>query len=175
MNTRRQMQVSVIFLSLLFFAGCSSFGTTKDRWTDRYETQAKIMDAVSQMHHERLEYLTALLANLDGESRGMLIALIAMNSGTDYRDYADVLAAVTPPDRTSGEIIAQGVSDVLPLAASLGAIGWMTNTWSDNSVNGGPMTDNRVSYKSGGDMGFGSWNPSTVTTTTTPTPVIVGP
>ena len=159
----------------LFLAACSSFGTTRDRWTDRYQAQENIFKHIHQIKQERLEFLTRLLGSLEGESRGFLIAMIAMDG--DYRDYADVLAAVTPPARTSGEILAQGVADVLPFAVFGASMGWVTNEWAHAADRGppAPMTDNRVSYHSGGDMGFSSWNPSTVTTTTSTLPVPGGP
>jgi hypothetical protein len=156
----------------LFLAACSSFGTTQDRWSDRYEAQWKIFESMQKIRHDRMDYLMRLLENVSGETRGVLMALMVMDMGDDFRDYADVLAAVTPPDRTAGEILAQGVADVLPFAAFGASVGWMNSAWARHASSGPtvPTTDNRVSYHSGGDMGFGSWNPSTVTTTTTSIP-----
>lgn len=161
--------LTVAAVSILL-TSCGSFGTTQDRWTDRYEAQTSIMESIRQMRHARLEHIMQLIDSVHGETRGMLMALVAMDVGADYRDYADVLAAITPPDRTSGEILAQGVADVLPLAVIGASMGWMSTEWARQARGPSvPTTDNRVSYSSGGDMGFGSWNPSTVTTTTTST------
>ena len=159
------MKLTVWITLVLLLTGCSSFGTTKDRWTDRYEAQWKIVEQLQQIQKERIKFLTKVIGTLDGEARGFLIAMIALDNR--YTDYADVIAAVTPPGRTSSEILAQGVSDALPFAIFGATVGWMTNEWARSSKGPAtPLTDNRVSYSSGGDMGFGSWNPSTTTTTT---------
>lgn len=159
------MKSTVCVVLIVLLMGCSSFGTTKDRWSDRYEAQWKIVEFLQNMQNERIKFLTQMVSTLDGEARGFLIAMIAMSG--DYRDYADVLSTITPPDKTSGEILATGIAEALPFAIFGATVGWMNNEWArSNRGPTTPLTDNRVSYHAGGDMGFGSWNPVTTTTTT---------
>ena len=150
---------------------CSSFGTTQDRWTDRYKAQESAMESIKEMRQVQLSAVLEAMSGLKGESRGIMLALLA--TGFDYRDYADVLAAITPPDPTSGEIISKGVANVLPMVVMGATMGWMSGSWAGKAGNETTVgTDARRSYSSGRDMGFKSWNPATTTTTTYPTPVI---
>lgn len=160
-----------VVLLLVPLAACSSFGTTQDRWTDRYRAQEEAMKSIKEMRQAQLSAVLDAMAGLKGESRGIMLALLA--TGFDYRDYADVLAAITPPDPTSGEIISKGVANVLPMAVMGATMGWMSGSWASKAGNETTVgTDARRSYSSGGDMGFKSWNPATTTTTTYPPPVI---
>jgi hypothetical protein len=122
------------------------------------------------MQKAKSDYLIKLLDLdiLDKQTQGFLIAILLLDD--NYRDYADVLAAISPPGKTAGEILATGVADVLPFAVFGATVGWINHD-SMRAMHGDglPTYDNRVSYRSGGDMGFGSWNPTTTTTTTTST------